>query len=164
MVFLSLNSDNEIEHIQYCIGDSFSHRSFYTYITLCPAVGDIENEEGMVRISEANYTELYFFLRMVDLFFDEYDDNAYPINLWQHALQYWEAFIDESDFDAMYEKFGEIDYDNWETRNNDVVDYLSRNGKAMWDRKNINAPTAKALIEWTNTYIEHYTDVVVYGF
>jgi len=163
LIDVQLNDDKKIARIDLCMPELFKYRDFYTYINLCPAKGDSENEEAMVKVSESYYSELYFFLDQVGLEFDEYDDLTFPVDKWLNALELWRKYAKASDFDQVLEEIAGINYAENKIDNPEMAKRLCDRGKTMWIERKNNKSMVDGLIEWTMKYRDSYDYIKTYG-
>lgn len=163
VVRMQLNDEYKISRIDLCMPELFEYRSFYTFISLCPAVGEEENDDATIRISEPYYSELYLFLGAVGVDFDEYDDLNIPFDKWNEALAKWKTFCGASNFDEALEQLTGLNYDDWSVKDKAALRRLSKN-TSVWKNRNNHLNMLNGLIEWTDKYIKNYDSVVTYGF
>lgn len=163
LIDVQLNDEDKIARIDLCMPELFKYRDFYTYINLCPAKGDDENEEAMVRVSESYYSELYFFLDQVGIQFDEYDDLTFPIEQWLKALELWRQYAKADNFDQVLEEIAGIDYVNNTVQHPELAKRLCDRRKTMWVERKNNKSMVDGLIEWTQKYRDTNDCIKSYG-
>lgn len=156
---IQLNEDEKISHIIIGVPESFQVRCFYTVARLVPGSDDSEIDEAEIFVSDDYGNELYLFLGMADIAFDEYDDIQIPMDKWQEALSYWERFYSFETFDEAFEDACGIDYKTFTIEDEETRDYLSYNGEEMWSNRYNSKNMLSALVEWTEKY-KHTCDFI----
>lgn len=161
---IKLNDDEKIARIDLCMPELFRHRCFYTFIQLLPCKDASEKEDAMIRVSEDYYCELYLFLGMVDIDFDQYDDVNIPIEKWTKCLEYWKRFYSFKTFDEAYEDACGIDYKNFTALNESAMRNLNHNGNIIWENRVNGVHMVDGLIEWTEKYKKACNRIKTLGF
>lgn len=161
---VKINDEEKISRIDLCMPELFNYRCFCTYVSLCPCKDDVEIEDGMIRVNEGYYSELYFFLDKVGIRFDEFDDLHIPMEKWIDCLEHWKRFYSFDTFDKAFECACDIDYDNFTIGNLSAMRLLSYNGDNIWNNRNNNTKMLYGLIEWTEKYKNSCDFINTYGF
>ena len=161
---IKLNDDEKIARIDLCMPELFKYRDFYTFVSLYPCIGDEDNDDGRIRVSEPYYSEFYLFLGMVGEEFDEYGDLHLPMTKWLDFLNCWKRFYSFKTFDEAFEDACGIDYIDFTVKDEEAKRRLSRAGDDIWNNRNNNAAMLKGLFEWTNKYKDICDYINCYGF
>lgn len=170
LVFVSIDDQGFVTHIELRDPSVYTYRAFYTYIDFLPS--DEENPSGwdelkrnshLIRVSESYYNELYLFFDCAEEPFGEYDDLHIPMEKWCSVLEYWRAFIAAKNFDEAFETIAGVNYKTETVKNPDAARQLGRCGKTLWENRELSGIMLQGLIEWTNLYKDTYPFVDSYG-
>lgn len=164
IIRMQLNDDEAIKRIDLCDPVLFQHRCFFTYIDFVPVKNDEEFDEGMMRISEPYYSELYLFLAMEGFDFDEYGDLNIPMPVWIKCVERWKEFYSYDSFDEAFENICKIDYGTLSAKEDFAKRMLSDNGFNMWQNRLKNGNIIDQIIEWTNKYKDQCAAINSHGF
>lgn len=164
IIRIQINEDDTIIRIDLCDPALFQYRCFYTFVNFIPANGDEKIKDGMIRLSESYYPELYLFLGIAGFDFDEYDDLKIPMAVWLKCVEKWKEFYSYNSFDEAFEEICGINYSKQSAKEDYARRMLSRNGFDMWQNRMKNGNIIDQIIEWTNKYKEHCTTINSYGF
>lgn len=164
LVDLKLTEDGKVSRMDLCMPELFNQNGMCPHVVFLPANGEEENEDALIRISDAYFSELYLFFDLAGEEFDEYDDLVIPMEKWEYILSRWKDFVNAPNYDAFVEKAAGIDYEKWSVANKSVIERLGWNGTSLWKRRRENAIMLEGLLEWTEKYRNSYDCVRTYGF
>ena len=164
LIRMQLNDDETIKRIDLCDPALFQYRCFFTYVDFVPTKNDEEFDEGMMRISEPYYSELYLFLGMEGFDFDEYGALNIPMPVWNKCVERWKEFYSYNSFDEAFENICKIDYGTLSAKEAFAKRVLSNNGFDMWQNRLKNGNIIDQIIEWTNKYKDQYAAINSHGF
>lgn len=170
LVDIRINESGLVKRVDLCMPELFNYRYFDSVecVDMMPAKDtseEGEHNDGAIRISSSYFDELYLFLGLAGVEFDEY---AYPQHIpmeqWVTAIGKWEKFASAYSFDAVFEELCGVDYDHATVGNEDALRRLSRSGEKMWNERQINRPMLNGLVEWTQKYRHDFPFVTCYGY
>ena len=163
-LLIQLNAEEKIDRIVLCDAARIRSRYFWPYVSLCPCMSEEKPfQDAAVLVSESYYAELYLFLDMVGVDFDEYDDTYLPMEAWIRALERWQRFYAFETFDEAFEDTCGIDYKNFTCADQNRLYSLSHSGACIWNNRNHYSYMLEELIEWTNQYKERWSHVRIHG-
>ena len=165
VIDVTLGDDGLVRRIDLCNPDFYRCRPFETYVRLNPGDEVVDEDDDSVLVPEEYYPEMYTFLSMADVDFDEYDEVKMPMDKWIVALRYWDRFYATGNFDEVFEELAEVSYvgNSWEIKNQEAACKLSRFGKRIWDNRAMGKILLKRLLEWTELYRNDYDYIVSEG-
>lgn len=170
LVFVSIDDQGFVTHIELRDPSLYTYRAFYTYIDFLPSTEEApskwdasERNPHMIRVSESYYNELYLFFNCAEELFGEYDDLHIPMKKWCSVLEYWRVFIAAKNFDEAFETIAGVNYETGTVEYPDLARQLGRCGKSLWENRELSGIMLQGLIEWTNLYKDTYPFVDTYG-
>ena len=161
---LKLSENEKIARIDLCMPELFRYRPYYTFVDFVPCKNNVDMNDAIIRVSEDYYCELYLFLGMAEVDFDEYDDINIPIDNWIRCLNFWKRFFTFKTFSEAYEDACGIDYATFTVKNKEAMRRLSYNGDIIWNNRVNSEEMVINLIEWTEKYKDMCDSISSYGF
>lgn len=154
-----------VKRIDLCDPEFFTCRPIGTNVCLNPGNKAADEKDDAVLVFEDYYPEMYTFLFLAGIDFDEYDVVEMPMDKWVAALRFWERFYAAGSFDEAFEELAGASYvdGGWEIKNQEIARKFSRFGKRIWDNRDMGQVLLKRLMEWTDLYRGDYDCIISEG-